>query len=706
MVVSLLRQKQLLVLCLALISAVAYADIWEERRGMYCCFVLSTPPPTPTLHTTTEQFSSLTRFKSVSNLVKHPQTTYIDAVKNAFVHAYNGYREYAWGYDDLKPVSKTGMNFIGLQSTLVSCLDTMHLMGLDEEYTTAREAVASGFHGGTSDGVVSVFESSIRIIGGFLGIYHLTKDEMYIEKAEIVAASLLPAFNTPSGLPRKFVNLKSGKTDDSYTYISLAEAGTLQLEWRYLSHLTGNDTYREKTDHVLRVLLRNGKTGSKLGAGLKPTLWNVETGEPPVEDHTTLTIGAGADSYYEYLLKLYLQGKSQDTELLHAFESALLGVSNIAQETVPNGLVYAGNIKVKGTHDRYFHHLACFMGAVAALYENEVPASVRRKGSARHVNSTFLAAGITDGCYNMYHRSPTGLSPEAIIYLTEESEGGLTPANGKPNDFEIRSWNYELRPEAIESIFYMYYYTKDEKYREYAWEMFEAITQHAQVDNGFSTVHNISSTGNENDYGDRQHSFFFSETLKYFYLIFSEPGYKGFNLSEVVFTTEAHAIPLFEAKLTHEPSNGGGDGDVIQRLVIALMLILAVASCGLLVQRCRKLYHDEELSRRNAVRELEDEIELQFSVDSHRPYHVYRPTIDEDELDNIGSKEGKTTGVNALLDRALPPSSRPNSGSSSGQAVPSSAYAVVSDDDLSDSDDNTLMPSHSGNASDSLLSSQ
>lgn len=97
-------------------------------------------------------------------------------------------------------------------------------------------------------------------MGGLLAAYHLSgEDPIFLEKAQELGNRTLPVFETPTGLPLSSVNLqrREGVPDrDNNGLVSTAEAATLQLEFRYLSHLTGEDTYWEKVEEVRPCLLQ------------------------------------------------------------------------------------------------------------------------------------------------------------------------------------------------------------------------------------------------------------------------------------------------------------------------------------------------------------------------------------------------------------------------------------------------------------------
>src|SRR6267378_3690206 len=218
-------------------------------------------------------------------------------VRTEFLHAWNNYERYAWGHDALRPLSKTGHDWYGqsLLMTPVDALDTLILMHLDAEAERTRALIASDLSF-DRDIYVKNFEITIRLLGGLLSSYQLTGDKRLLSLAEDLGNRLLPAFNSPTGLPYVYVNLRTGQTRDPVT--NPAETGTLLLEFGTLSKLTGRPVFYEKAK---RALVETFKRRSPLG--LVGQSINVETG---AWIETDSHISGGIDSYYEYLWKCWL----------------------------------------------------------------------------------------------------------------------------------------------------------------------------------------------------------------------------------------------------------------------------------------------------------------------------------------------------------------------------------------------------------------
>uniref|UniRef100_A0A182Q600 alpha-1,2-Mannosidase n=1 Tax=Anopheles farauti TaxID=69004 RepID=A0A182Q600_9DIPT len=136
-------------------------------------------------------------------------------VRQMMVHAWSNYKLYAWGKNELRPLSKRGhsnsiFGSFDLGATIVDGLDTLYLMGLHKEFDEGREWVERKFTLDNVDADLSVFETNIRFVGGFLTCYAFTGDRLFLEKARHVADKLLPAFQTPTGIPYALVNVRNG----------------------------------------------------------------------------------------------------------------------------------------------------------------------------------------------------------------------------------------------------------------------------------------------------------------------------------------------------------------------------------------------------------------------------------------------------------------------------------------------------------------
>ncbi|XP_074473105.1 endoplasmic reticulum mannosyl-oligosaccharide 1,2-alpha-mannosidase [Sebastes fasciatus] len=446
----------------------------------------------------------------------------LEAVRDAFRHAWKGYKDYAWGHDELKPISKTFGEWFGLGLTLIDSLDTMWILGLKEEFAEARDWVEKEL---TFDKNVDVnlFETTIRVLGGLLSTYHLSGDQLFLEKAKDLGARLMPAFKTPSKIPFSDVNIGKGTahpprwTSDS----TLAEVTSIQLEFRELSRLTQDPQYQEVVNEVMKQVHKlPGKHD-----GLVPMFINTNSGQ--FTHKGVFTLGARADSYYEYLLKQWIQGGKMEDDLLEDYLQAVDGVrKHLVRRTGPSRLTFVGEL----SHTRFnpkMDHLVCFLpGTLALGAHNGLPGD--------HMD---LAVQLIETCHQMYKRMETGLSPEIVHFNLISSDG---------NDLVVKPADRHnlLRPETVESLFYMYRFTKDTKYRDWGWDILHSFNNYTKVPGGgYTSINNVRDPVNPGP-RDKMESFFLGETLKYLYLLFSD-DMELLSLDKYVFNTEAHALPIW-----------------------------------------------------------------------------------------------------------------------------------------------------------------
>src|SRR3990172_4475885 len=250
-------------------------------------------------------------------------------VKQEFLHAWNGYKQYAWGHDELLPVSKKAKDWHAetLYMTPVDALDTMLLMGLTDEAEKTRAYIVEHLRF-DKDIEVKNFEITIRILGGLLSAHEMTGDKRLLTLAEDLGNRLLPVFSSPTGMPYMFVNLKTGKTRQAVS--KPAEIGTLILEFGTLSKLTGKPVYFDKAKRaIVELYKRRGRTGL-VGEGI-----NVETGE---WTNKRTHIGGAIDSFYEYLIKC--EKLFGDKDCGDMWRGSLTALNTHLADDGPGGLLY------------------------------------------------------------------------------------------------------------------------------------------------------------------------------------------------------------------------------------------------------------------------------------------------------------------------------------------------------------------------------
>lgn len=444
------------------------------------------------------------------------------AVIDAFKSAWSAYKKYAWGHDEFHPISKTHSEWFQLGLTIVDGIDTAIIMGLKTEYEDARNWIKHDLVF-THDRDVNLFETTIRILGGLLSAYHLTGETIFKEKATDLGNRMLPCFNSPSKVPYSDVNLLTGRAHaprwgpDSST----SEVTTIQLEFRDLSRITGEKKYEKAIETV-----SNHVHGLPKKNGLVPIFINANTGN--FRNSATITLGARGDSYYEYLLKQWIQTGKTNNMFKEDYIEAVEGImSQLVRKSEPNKLTYVGELLGGRSFSPKMDHLVCFLpGTLALGYLNGMPES--------HMQ---LSKELIKTCYEMHNKMPTKLSPEIVFFnQAQRSKDDLIV---KPADAHNL-----LRPETVESLLYLYRVTGDSIYQDWGWQIFQAFMKHTKVEGaGFSSINNVRSIGNPG-FRDKLESFFLAETLKYLYLLFDgDEGLMPFE--KYVFNTEGHPLPIY-----------------------------------------------------------------------------------------------------------------------------------------------------------------
>eukprot|EP00656_Telonema_subtile_P012839 TRINITY_DN16498_c0_g1_i1.p1 TRINITY_DN16498_c0_g1~~TRINITY_DN16498_c0_g1_i1.p1 ORF type:complete len:748 (-),score=218.19 TRINITY_DN16498_c0_g1_i1:127-2370(-) len=454
----------------------------------------------------------------------HEDKERIQAVRNAMKHAWDGYVKFAFGQDELKPVSNRGANWLGMGATIIDSLDTLWLMGLKNEFNRARTWVDTSFNMNVNS-FVSFFETTIRCLGGLITAYELSDDRMFLDKARVLGDKLLKAFKpSPSGYPMAQINLNNAAAEPpSWTSgsVILAEIGTVQLEFKALSHHTGDLKYHRTAHAVYNKLESITPPNGLLPLFLQPGTGNFAGNQ--------ISLGAMGDSYYEYLIKLYLYTKRSEPQYLRMYLKSLKGIlDKLIFSSAPSGLTYVAEMNNNSPVHK-MDHLACFVPGMLAIGAQDSPNPTQVMKTAR---------GIAETCYQMYARQRSGVAPEFINF------GG--------NDFNNGANHNLLRPEALEAMFVMFRYTGDPIYREWGWKMFLGFEQSCKTPSGYSGLTDVTQPAGRAPKDDTQQSFFLAETLKYAFLLFADGD--TIPLDKYVLNTEAHPLKMWDQATSSPPA--------------------------------------------------------------------------------------------------------------------------------------------------------
>ncbi|KAJ7666254.1 glycoside hydrolase family 47 protein [Mycena polygramma] len=452
-----------------------------------------------------------------------------DDAQKLFTTSYAAYKEYAFGHDDLSPVSKTfsdGRN--GWGASIVDAMPTMFIMGLEDIFQEAvnfsSQLDFSQPKTSPSD-PVSLFETTIRYVGGLLASYELSNKTYpaLLTKATELADKMAFAWVGDRDIPYGFMDFSTNtpQVDTS----NIAEAGTLSLEWYLLSQYTGNATYGDLTARSVKAIANLASPLPGLAAqGIDPTTGQFVGGY--------VTWGGGSDSYFEYLLKYARLTNTDDHIFLDTWKTAVdSSIHTLLKTSTVGNHVYLADFDDNRQIRHVGSHLACFHAGNWLL------------GGKLLQNQTIIdiALQLNEGCWNTYASTATKIGPEAFAYISNDGNftGGDAPtadqvAFNKKHGFYITSSAYILRPEVLESNWHAWRVTGNTKYLDRAASAIDAFNKYLPATVAFAALNDVNNVNG--GLIDDMQSFWFAEVLKYLYLTFDDP--KHISLDDYVFNTE------------------------------------------------------------------------------------------------------------------------------------------------------------------------
>nr|GEV67177.1 alpha-mannosidase I MNS5 [Tanacetum cinerariifolium] len=438
-------------------------------------------------------------------------------VRKMFYHAYDNYMRYAFPHDELKPMTKSFTDSLselgnlklenlpqaynGSALTLVESLSSLIILGNNTEFERAVLWLSENLTFDV-DARINLFECNIRLLGGLVSAHilatdstnrftHGTYNNQLLVLAQDLGQRFLPAFDTSTGLPYAWINLKYGVMENETTETSTSGCGSLILEMGALSRLTGDPRFENAALHALRKLW-----GMRSSLNLLGTTLDVATGE---WIEYSSGIGAGVDSFYEYLIKAHILFGNE--EFWRMFQSAYLAV----QKYFRYGPWYhEADMRTGRATYWQLTSLQAFWPGLQVLAGDVAAANLTH----REFFYVWKKFGVLPERYLLDHQ---------MVHPTEKY--------------------YPLRPELAESTYYLYQATKDPWYMEVGEAIVNSLNLHTKVDGGFASVRDVTTMQLE----DHQHSFFLAETCKYLYLLFDDSPLIGHNY---VFTTEGHPLPV------------------------------------------------------------------------------------------------------------------------------------------------------------------
>ncbi|KAH8241374.1 hypothetical protein KR032_011539 [Drosophila birchii] len=438
-------------------------------------------------------------------------------IKEMMLHAWNNYARFTWGKNEFRPISR-GVNFgkeFGHQelgATIIESMDTLYVMGLDKELNRSREWIQKLFTLDRVDQPLSIFELTSRMLGPMLTMYALTGDQLYMDKAIHIADKILPTFQTPTGIPMRFVipNNEQFRRRHFSDVARISEFGALHLEFFYLSEITGNPVYKDAVDGI-RLFLANMHKPN----GLYPNSVGTEYGN-------WADSRCSINRFHDYLLKSWIQSGRNDSETLQVFKDAMLAVVQNMVEITGDYVIYIPEV-VGGTRTDRMKQSDCFAAGLIALGAEQT--LMKHWGKYGQIG-----IGIGDTCHDLYMESPTGLGPEEMGF-SEEARKDIVSHQ--------RTF-YALRPEIVESYFMLWRLTRDKKYRKWGRDLVLALEKYCRTPYGYAGIQDVYNESSGSD--DVQRSYFLGATLKYLFLLFSDN--EVIPLQEWVFNSAGHFLPI------------------------------------------------------------------------------------------------------------------------------------------------------------------
>ncbi|KAF9026548.1 glycoside hydrolase family 47 protein [Hymenopellis radicata] len=526
-----------------------------------------------------------------------------ELVKNAFRHGYHAYEKYAAPHDEILPLSAGYKdNFNGWGVTIFDSLDTLILLGFDSEYERALTMVKNVKFDLRDGEFAPFFETIIRYMGGMLSAYALTGDKILLDRAEELAQKLDPVFDTMSSFPLYGVNPTTGATVGPHIGI-LAEIASLQMEYSYLAKASGKKIYFDRANRIIRAL---ELADLQYTGGMFPIGWNLRTAQPDDFRLSVGAQADSAHEYLlkQYLLtaksdkanlEMYIRATT------HIINNLLFLSPTRHMLYATDTSTTTHDKSAKPSH--IFEHLSCFLPGLLILGVHSLPLNnlaslgidlndMAAKGDFGYAGQGYrrlskwnlrdihlwAAEGLTETCWLMYADQPTGLAPDEIVMMGKaqsrsgpgiswmdaleswKNSGarGFPPGVGdkkpvvfsederlrgaiKGRDYAVKKYPYLLRPETLESLYLMWRVTGDPKWRARAWAIFESIERHTKTPYGYASLRTVEYVPPPKS--DDMPSYFFAETLKYLYLMFTNDS--AIPLDKWVFNTEGHPLPKF-----------------------------------------------------------------------------------------------------------------------------------------------------------------
>ncbi|URD95133.1 Glycosyl hydrolase family 47 [Musa troglodytarum] len=583
-----------------------------------------------------------------------------DEVRDMFYHAFDGYIKHAFPLDELRPLTCKGEDSLGGYAlTLIDSLDTLALLGDRERFNAAVDWVSENVRFDI-DKTVSVFETTIRILGGLLSAHLIASDyatgmkiqsydDQLLHLSVDLAQRLLPAFDTPTGIPFGSVNLLHGVDENEskashfilidkpnlitfrFMITSTAGGGTLTLEFGVLSHLTNNPVFEQVTKNAVRGIWARRSKINFVGAHI-----NIFTGEW-TQKAISLTFSISINSGLKFIISrnyhdLSLCGNKAyllfgDEEYLFMFQEAY----KAAMRYLHHDPWYVEvNMNSAATVWPLFNSLQAFWPGLQVL-AGDVDPAIR-------THAAFFSV------WKKY-----GFTPEGFNLATMSVQHGQK--------------SYPLRPELIESTYWLFKATRDPRYLDVGRDIVASLQYGARCPCGYCHIADVESHKQD----DHMESFFLAETVKYLWLLF-DLSVGPDNIVEngpykYIFSTEGHFLPatpeislvnehcsyfgafckdgannrygIFETSFDHQKTNDTHSHGFFSSSVGQPKIQDSFSTSGFIKGHCPGLTHGQKFG----ISYSEDE-ENTYSSDTSQPQRHDVVVVTNPSLKPVGSDDG------------------------------------------------------------------
>lgn len=434
-------------------------------------------------------------------------------------------------------------DWFGYSLTRIDTLDALWLFKMKTEFFDSMRWVESHFDASVPK-VVSVSDATNRLLGGLLSAFEVSDQPIFLKKASQLADRLMPAFEGHThGLPLPHIHLQTGARsngdDESKETIFLGDVGSLQLEFSYLAHHLYEPKYAQK---ALKIFQRLRLHPMNDEPGLYASTLSLSTGK--AQNHL-YTLNYPSDSFFKNVFKLYRLFYKRVKWVNEMWTDIVGGIMKHLATTsgpftfpkeVNFGTTQGGKNNQQGqTGELAVGHSSCALAGLLALYAQDISGETEKSSIILSFSNAFV-----DTCVAMNSVSPTGIASE----FTRLVDGKLVPVI----DDQIK-----LRADTFEALFYMFRMTGDPKHRNAAWQLFEAVTQHFQLQlpkSAFSKTSKtaISSLVQPTAKLNATSMRFLTKVLKFLYLTYSDPD--EFPINKNVWNSDGHVFSIFKPDIT------------------------------------------------------------------------------------------------------------------------------------------------------------